>query len=262
VSDDQRVTPRSDEDVRRIAARMKTEYKVVRRRPVNIIGCLEADTVRTIYGPRKLHFRVVDDRELGRPDGKTEFAKGEITITVKRSVYNDAKMGVGRARMTLAHELAHAVMHHGAPLFRLLDAKGATDLAKERAYESAEHQAKVFAAAFLIHDEDAAQMRDAEEIAIEFGVSKQAAEICFERLTAKRARALSAERVRKMADEAKAILAGSRKTTARSNPDRMPIMNYLPDTCTACGQKTLISFGHKVHCHSCRFSGDQKPDGD
>ncbi len=261
MSEDQRVTPRSDEEVRRIAERTKTEYKLARRRPVNIIGCLEADTVRTIYGPRKLHFKVVDDHQLGKPDGKTEFSKGEVTITVKRSVFNDAKMGVGRARMTLAHELAHAVMHHGAPLFRLLDAKGATDLSKERAYESAEHQAKIFAAAFLIHDADAAQMHDAEEIAIEFGVSKRAAEICFERVVRKNARALSSERVRKMAEEAKAILTGRSKTNAWVKP-AAPEVSYLPDICTACGQQRLISFGHKVHCRSCGFSGDQKPDGD
>jgi len=35
----------------------------------------------------------------------------------------------------------------------------------------------VFAAAFLIHEEDAAAMHSAEEISVEFGVSKQAADI-------------------------------------------------------------------------------------
>jgi len=65
--------------------------------------------------------------------------------------------------MTLAHELGHAVLHHSAPMFRLVGAAGVSDLAQEGAHTSAEHQAKVFAAAFLIHYEDAAKMRNAQE---------------------------------------------------------------------------------------------------
>ena len=84
--------------------------------------------------------------------------------------------------MTLAHELAHAVMHHGTTLFRLVSAVGSSDLADDVAYESAEHQAKVFAATFLIHEEDAARMANAEEIAVEFCVSLEAANIEFKRL--------------------------------------------------------------------------------
>jgi hypothetical protein len=122
VSDDKRVTGRSDEQVRAIAERTKAEYAVSRRRPVNILKCLESGSVPTIYGRKKLAFVVVDDAELTNVDGKTEFAKGVVTITVKRSVRDEAKLGVGRARMTLAHELAHAVMHHGTPLFRLISA--------------------------------------------------------------------------------------------------------------------------------------------
>ena len=139
----------------------------------------------TLYGRKKLLFLVVDDGELGKADAKTEFAKGVVTISVERSVRDQARLGVGRARMTLAHELAHAVMHHGTPLFRLISEVGPTALAKETAYESAEHQAKVFAAAFLIHDEDAALMRDAEEISAQFGVSIEAARICRSRLQKK-----------------------------------------------------------------------------
>lgn len=262
MSDDKRVTGRSDEQVRAIAERTKSEYGISRRRPVNILKCLESGSVPTIYGRKKLIFRIVDDAELGKVDGKTEFAKGEVIITVKRSVRDEAAMGVGRARMTLAHELAHAVMHHGTPLFRLINAVGSTGLAKEAAYESAEHQAKVFAAAFLIHDEDAAQLTTAEEISIEFGVSVQAAEICFERLLKKAERARSAERVRKMAEEAKAALRGQRKLAPVTQPTPVTAKSYLADPCTTCGNETLISLGLKVHCMTCGFSGDQLPDGD
>lgn len=263
MSIDRRVPGRSDEEVRRIAERTKVNYGVSRRRPVNILRYLESGSVPTVYGPRDLIFVVVDDHELVDADAKTEFAKGTVTITCRRSIRDRAAMGVGRDRMTLAHELGHAVLHHGAPMFRLAGATGSTSLAQEAAYTSAEHQAKVFAAAFLIHDEDAAEMGSAEEISVEFGVSSQAAEICFEGLRKKAERARSAERVRKMAEEAKTVLLGKRTPDVVIPQSSVPAVRYLPDPCTACGNETLISLGPtKVHCDSCGFSGDQLQDGD
>lgn len=262
MSDDWRVTGRSDEEVRAIAERTKAELGVSRRRPVNILRCLESGSVPTIYGRKKLIFGVVEDAELGKADAKTEFSDGVVTTTVKRSVRDHAEIGEGRARMTLAHELAHAVMHHDQTKYRQAGAAGATALARAKGYESAEHQAKVFAAAFLIHDEDAAEMHSAEEISVEFGVSKQAAEICFERLFKKAERARSAERVRQMAEEAKAILRGQRTPTLATQHMAALTPKYLPDPCTACGNETLILLGPKVHCESCGFSGDQLQDGD
>jgi Zn-dependent peptidase ImmA (M78 family) len=70
-------------------------------------------------------------------------------------------------------------MHHNHTKFRGAGAVGPTAIARAKGYESAEHQAKVFAAAFLIHEEDAGAMHSAEEISVEFGVSKQAADIFF-----------------------------------------------------------------------------------
>src|SRR5271163_3265164 len=179
MSIDKRVPARSDAEVRRIAERTKVEFGISRRRPVNILRCLESGSVLTLYGRKKLIFLVVDDSELPDADAKTEFSRGVVTITCRRSVRDRAVVGVGRDRMTLAHELAHAVLHHSVPLFRVVGAAGATDLAQDGAHTSAEHQAKVFAAAFLIHDEDAAQMGSAEEISEEFGVSLKAARVCF-----------------------------------------------------------------------------------
>lgn len=263
MSADKRVPGRPDEEVRRIAERTKDGCGASRRRPVNILRHLESGSVLTTYGRKKLTFIVVDDAELPGVDAKTEFESGAVVITCKRSVRDRAEMGSGRDRMTLAHELGHAVLHHSVPLFRVAGAAGTTKLSKETAYSSAEHQAKVFAAAFLIHDEDAAQMSSAEEISVEFGVSKQAAEICFERLQRKAVRAQAVERVRRIAEEAKAVLLGKR--TPDPIPPRLSTLatNYLPDPCTACGKETLTALGAtKVHCESCGFSGDQLQDGD
>ena len=107
-------------------------------------------------------------------------------------------------------------------------------------------------------------MGSADEISIEFGVSKRAANIYFAQLLKKQDRARAYERVRKMADEAKAALAGRRAPTMIAKWPSLPAANakYLPDTCIVCGNKTLISLGHKVHCETCGFSGDQLQDGD
>ena len=262
MSDDWRVTGRSDEEVRAIAERTKAELGISRRRPVNILRCLESKTVPTIYGRKKLIFSAVNDAELGKADAKTEFSDRVVAITVKRSVRDHAKIGEGRARMTLAHELAHAVMHHDHTKYRQAGAAGATALAREKGCESAEHQAKVFAAAFLIHDEDAADMHSAEEISVEFGVSKRAAEICFERLLRKAEKARAAERVRRMAEEAKAVLRGQHKPNLATQSVTFLTPKYLPDPCIGCGNETLILLGPKVHCETCGFTGDQLQDGD
>jgi hypothetical protein len=253
---DRRVTGRSNEQVRSIAERTKAEYRVSRRRPVNILKCLESGFVPTIYGRKKLVFRVVDDAELGEEYARTEFAKDQITITARRTIRDNARFGDGHARMTLAHELAHAVMHGGAALFRLITAVGKSNLADEAGYESAEHQAKVFAAAFLIHEEDALLMQSAEEIATEFGVSLAAAEIEFKRLQAKRDRAASSERVNRIAEEVRRTL------TKKANADPKSL-SYLPDLCGSCHSATLIPIGtSKVLCDTCKFVGDRFQDGD
>lgn len=134
MSDDCRVTGRSDEETRAIAERTKAELGVSRRRPVNIVRCQESGSVPTIYGRKKLNFRAVPDMELGMHDAKTEFADGIVTITAKRSVRDHAEVGDARARMTLAHELAHAVMHHTQTEYRVAGTAGPTALGLAKGY--------------------------------------------------------------------------------------------------------------------------------
>jgi len=252
MSHDKRVPARSDEEIRRIAERTKAEFGVSRLRPIDIIRCIESGSVLTLYGRKKLIFVGADDSDLADADAKTEFSKGVVTITCRRTVKDRAKMGVGRDRMTLAHELAHAVLHHSVPMFRVVGAAGVTDFSEDGAHTSAEHQAKVFAAAFLIHDQDAAEMGSAIEISEQFGVSLRAAEICFDRLKRKAERQRSAERVRKSADEVITLLS--------QRPEKQKV--YLSEPCTSCHALALIPLGMKVLCDNCGFFGDRFQDGD
>jgi hypothetical protein len=118
---------------------------------------------------------------------------------------------------------------------------------------SAEHQVKVFAGAFLIHDGEAAG-KSVQEISEQFLVSFEAAQLCWKRLLKKAERARSAERVLKMSEEVKVALLGNsgRKT------------NYLEEICTVCKRQTLVprGDGNKVSCETCGFQGERFQDGD
>lgn len=246
MSEDYRVPKRSDREIRDEANRTKQAYKVANRRPVNIVRCLQLGWIPTRYGRKKLVYDIVSDLEMDGKDGRTDFARDEVIISVKRSVHEKAGWGDGRSRMTLAHELGHGVMHWGAEMFRRSGAVGPTSLSKNHAAESAEHQAKIFAPAFLIHDEVAATLTSPVEISTEFIVSMEAATICFLRLAEEAERALSAERVRQSNDAFQAAMRA---------PGKLP--NFTGDFCGVCGHATLIPVGVKFLCLTCREVSDQ-----
>lgn len=246
MSLDCRVPKRSDKEIRQEAIATRCGYKTEHRRPVNIIRCLQSGWIPTRRGRKELVYEIVDDEQMGRDDGKTEFVDDKVIITVKRSVHQKALWGDGRSRMTLAHELAHGVMHYGVAMFRGTDAAGATELSRTNAAESAEHQAKVFASAFLIDDVVAASFSSPEEISTEFVVSLDAAAICFERLVEEAEHAQSAERVRLSNEEFQAKM---RQATRQRQSQHE--FHYNGDFCNVCGNATLIPMGVKLLCHTC-----------
>jgi Zn-dependent peptidase ImmA (M78 family) len=97
-------------------------------------------------------------------------------IAVRGSVYSMAQREDGRSRMTFAHELGHLVMHPGAAKLR---SEAALVEAQVRYYESAEWQAKKFAALFLVPDHIAIEFDSANQLAAACHVSAQAAQIRF-----------------------------------------------------------------------------------
>jgi Zn-dependent peptidase ImmA (M78 family) len=181
----------------------------------------------------------------------TTYAAGIVTIAVKQSVRDKAAMGDGRARQTLAHEIGHGVMHDGAPMLRRTGASGVITPKWLPPYRSAEHQAKVFAPAFLIDDDIAATQSSAEQISIEFGISFESASIYFKQLEETRNHAASAARVSRMAEEFR----------ARTHVPQ-PAMKYIDAPCTACGHATVFPIGIKFMCQNCGDVSDRFQDGD
>jgi hypothetical protein len=250
VSTDYSVAGRSDAEVRNLAKGLLVCVGAHKREPVNVLAILERDELPTAFGLKRLHFNIVADDALGGNDALTTFDAGCITVSVTRSVHLQAKMGVGRARMTLAHELGHAVMHEGPPMARAAGARGLSPHRWIRSFESAEHQAKVFGAALLINNVTGEDVDSAEQASVRFGISLEAAEIYYAELVALRERPLIAERIQRQADE-------FRMSVAKANQPKQ----YLDGGCVQCGAHTLMPVGIKFLCETCGRIGDLA-DGD
>ena len=259
--DDRRVTRRSNDECRRLARETKVYFELGRTWPVNFDRVFSRGRVMTVRGEMPLSYRVVDNSILGLKDATTEVIDGSIVITVKQVIDSQARFGVDRARMTLAHELGHAVMHAtpGAVDNRATGATGTTTVSKLNAAESAEHQAKVFASAFLIDDLRAAELSTPLEIAEEFLVSLSAAEICFERIQADREKAAAAERIQQANKDFQALMRRKEEEEKEKNK-REKKKKYLDARCV-CSFFTLIQLGTKVACETCGYVGDHPDDG-
>jgi Zn-dependent peptidase ImmA (M78 family) len=252
MSDDYLVPKRKNKEIRAEALSAKKFYGTERRRPINNIRCLQSGEILTRRGRKKLIYEILNDELMGGHDGKTEKTADSVIISVKHSVHQKALWGDGRSRMTLAHELGHGIMHYGVTLFRTSAAAGTTELSQSSPSESAEHQAKVFASAFLIDDEVAATLSSPEEISTEFVVSMEAAEICFERLAEEAEHIRSAERVRLSNEDFQNKMREA--LTKRSKQE----LQYTGDFCTNCGNATLIPMGIRLLCHTCGDVSDPR----
>jgi Zn-dependent peptidase ImmA (M78 family) len=121
--------------------------------------------------------RVLDD-DLPDCEAKADFYQCKITI--RESVYQDCVKGDPRARMTVAHEIAHLALAHAGTRYRR--AHQIDDGYRSRNIDHEEAEARRFAGVFLVPTYLARNCKSAGEIAEKFGVSAQAAEIRFDQL--------------------------------------------------------------------------------
>jgi IrrE N-terminal-like domain len=253
MSDDYRVNPRSDAEVRDLARKARAEFGFANVSRLDPIACLKHDWIETAFGKKRLFFDARPDAELGEDDAFTSYGflpdgRPFVRITVKNSVHQQARLGLGRARMTLAHELGHAIMHQGIRMARR--SQGNLRYASIATYESAEHHARVFAAALLIHPKIAEELDSDEEISVEFGVSIEAASIYLQERRNKATRIEAGLRIRHFAKELREL--GSPSKT----------IHFLDARCVVCSEKTLFAVGHKMMCRTCDTVFDRPQDGD
>ncbi len=111
-----------------------------------------------------------------REDGSLEGGARALTypdkhlILVEASVYDGACKGIGKDRMTIAHEVGHMVLHPGVPLARNYN------ICDLKLFENSEWQADVFAGELLAPIRLIGNMT-AIQIIDECKVSRKAAEV-------------------------------------------------------------------------------------
>lgn len=134
-------------------------------------------SVLEIFLPKRLPvvaIHIVGDQQMGDIEAITTFEPPAITL--RESVYLAAARFDGRARMTLAHELGHLVLHKSAAPLHRAPAKY-INADKLKPFASAEYQANVFGAAFLVPEWIACEFGEADTLARHCCVSRKLAEI-------------------------------------------------------------------------------------
>src|SRR6266702_1901288 len=258
MSDDYKVDGLSNAEIRALGKRARKYLGLSDKDFVEVLDLESADQIWTVLGKKPFHLEAVSDDELPNDSGLTAYDGSRILIRIRRNIRRDALVGHGYSRFTIAHELGHATLH---PRYLLQGAsmpRRQLGNAKQEwiaRFQSAEHQAMVFAAAFLINDDTARRLSSAEDIAVQFGLSREAARIYFEQMLEEIERPAAAERVRRKADEFKGMVAekaAMNRTIA-----------FLDDHCLSCGKKELFPVnGSRCMCHGCGAVYDRYQDGD
>jgi Zn-dependent peptidase ImmA (M78 family) len=256
MDDDFKVKALSNAETRNFAKKLREYFGVTNNRWIDVLALAKRPSIWTVNGERKLNLEIRPDIELPNAEGITTETDGVVTIRIRQSIHYGAYMGDGRPRNTFSHEFAHAALGHGAYVRGAQLARRPSNNLKPKwlpHYESAEHQAKIFAPAFLINDSIAETLSSAEEIAVEFGISLASAEIYFEQLTEKRDQEDIAARVGRMAIEVRQMLSPPKNTTQ---------IHFMNEPCPICGQQKLIPIAAKFMCLGCDHVSDHFQDGD
>lgn len=159
------VVPRSRKQIEAIASAVRSLLGVSRSGRIALQPILEFaldDIVDEAF------FRIVDDAELGGAEAMTDGR--EPVITLSASTYMKLEKGDYRARMTVAHEIGHLILHSGQIVFHF------EEPINDNRFDP-EWQADQFAAALLMPREAFAKMTTVHQAMKTFGVSKPAA-IC------------------------------------------------------------------------------------
>ncbi len=240
--------PLSDQRVIEFAAALRREHGFRDCDVPDVMSVLGRYTIQTRFGPKSFSYAIVDDVELGDDEAVTRIGPKSVEVVLACSTHMRAVFGDGRARMTIAHELAHAVLHKNVvPLARArVETKGTF----VRPFEDVEHQAKVFASHYLMSEAAVASADSPEALAERYFVSLQAARIRWDK---------SKERDKRASVQAQLLALGEE---LRASGRQRPSPHGAVSLCTTCGQPTLRDAGNKSYCSNCQRMGDAHADGD
>ena len=157
------VLRRNENDIERLAMQVRVGLGVGPSDRIAMQPVLEFALDEMVDGA---YFEVVADKELDGAEGRTDWAQPRICLSA--GTYSRLGQSDPRARMTVAHELGHLLMHTRQPVFHY---KTRT---KDRTLDP-EWQADYFAAALLMPRNAFRKMRSVAQARAAFGVSRQAA---------------------------------------------------------------------------------------
>ena len=210
---------------------------------------LQRDTILTRFGMKAFEYQVVPDDVLGGDEAITLITPTHVRIRLSRSTMERARSLDRRARMTIAHEMMHGVLHRNeAPLTR---ARVETHARVVAPHVSVERQASVGASAYLITDEMLRASASPEDLAQRAIVSFAAADIRWEQ-----------EQKRLRRDDVQAGLrALSAELKERTKPAEASTKAAL--LCPGCNDRCLLPIGVKFMCiGACDQTFDGFADGD
>jgi hypothetical protein len=256
-NDDYVVDPLRDDEVRQNAKRLREFLGVADADHVDVLILEKATEIWTVKGVKPFRLEIVSDVALAQDSGLTTYDGTRVVVQIPRRIRHGAFIGDGYSRYTFGHELGHVTQHLdklmiGASMPRRRARNVTPDWIPK--FQSAEHQAMVFGAAFLINDDTARKLLSADDISVQFGVSLEAARIYFEQMQEAITRPASSLRVLKIAEEVKAAIAPKALSSSQ--------INFLSDPCLACGQQKVFPVGHKFMCQACDTVYDRFQDGD
>ena len=159
--------PLSRQDIRNMANRLRKQLGISPKKPVDVIRLLEM-LFPAAYGDSGFRYEILPPEEMGELHGLTDPINRVIYI--REDVYDNAAQGKGRDRMTIAHELAHYLLHRSIRLGLARRTEGESI----PRYKDPEWQATAFAAEFLMPADEIRHM-SIYDIASTYGVSRQAA---------------------------------------------------------------------------------------
>lgn len=157
------VYPRSRRSIEMIAAAVRAELGVEPNSRIALQPILEFALDSLVDGA---YFDLEEDQAMEGAEGRTDGA--EPVITLSASTYMRLNRGDPRARMTVAHEIGHLLLHSGERVYHF-----AQKVADNRF--DPEWQADQFAAALLMPREAFMKMRSVPQAMKTFGVSRWAA---------------------------------------------------------------------------------------
>ena len=73
MSDDYRVKPRSDAEIRDLARKARAQFGFADVSRLDPLECLKNDSIETVFGKKQLILEVLPDAELGRDDASTVY---------------------------------------------------------------------------------------------------------------------------------------------------------------------------------------------